>query len=55
MKRLEGDSNHFCNLLDTERENVRAELSETANHSVEAQEAARSLVIARTKMQEACK
>lgn len=54
MNRLKGVSRHFCNLLDTERENVSAELSETANHSVEAQEAARCLAIARTKMQEAC-
>lgn len=54
MNRLKSVSRHFCNLLDTERENVSAELSETANHSVEAQEASRCLAIARTKMQEAC-
>ncbi|PTA92091.1 hypothetical protein CWM66_08620 [Kosakonia sp. H7A] len=54
MNRLKGVSRHFCSLLDTEREGVSAELSETGNHSVEAQEASRCLSIARTKMQEAC-
>ncbi len=46
LNRFEEISCHFCNLLDTEREKVSAELSETANHSVEAQEAARCLAIA---------
>ena len=54
MNRLKGDSLHFCSLLENELEHVSIELSETASHSVEAQEAARCLAIARTKMQEAC-
>ncbi|EFE93964.1 DUF7681 family protein [Serratia odorifera] len=54
MNRLKGVSRHFCSLLDTEREAIAAELSETGNHSAEAHEASRCLAIARTKMQEAC-
>ncbi|ADO67755.1 hypothetical protein HK639_72 [Escherichia phage HK639] len=54
MNRLKGVSRHFCNLHDTEREHVNDELSATGNHSAEANEAARCLAIARTKMQEAC-
>jgi len=54
MNILKGVCRHLSSLLDTERENVSAELAETANHSVEAQEAACCLAIARTKMQEAC-
>lgn len=54
MNRLKGVSRHFCKLLDTERENVSAELSETVNHSVEAQEASRCLTIIYTKMYRAC-
>lgn len=54
MNRLKGVSRHFCNLLDTERDMVNAELSDTGNHSAEAHESARCLAIARTKMQEAC-
>ncbi|HIH5626314.1 Acb2/Tad1 domain-containing protein [Kluyvera ascorbata] len=54
MNRLKGVSRHFCSLLDTEKEGVSSELSDTGNHSAEAREAARCLAIARTKMQEAC-
>ncbi|MGS6446404.1 Acb2/Tad1 domain-containing protein, partial [Enterobacter intestinihominis] len=54
MNRLKGVSRHCSNLLDTEREDVNDELSATGNHSAEANEAARCLAIARTKMQEAC-
>lgn len=54
MNRLKNTSRHFCNLIETERNAVAAELCETGNQSAEAHEAARCLVIARTKMQEAC-
>ncbi|HBC7417458.1 Acb2/Tad1 domain-containing protein [Serratia marcescens] len=54
MNRLKDASRHFCNLIETERDEVAAELCETGNHSAEAHEAARCLAIARTKMQEAC-
>ncbi|WP_085651415.1 DUF7681 family protein [Lonsdalea britannica] len=54
MNRLKDASRHFCNLIDTEKGNALAELTETGNHSKEANEASRCLSIARTKMQEAC-
>lgn len=54
MNRLKAASRHFCNLIDTEKGNVSAELVETGNHSQDANEAARCISIARTKMQEAC-
>lgn len=54
MNILKGVCRHLCSLLDTERENVSAELAETANHSVEAQEVARCLAIVLINMQEAC-
>lgn len=54
MNRLKGISRHFCNLLDTERETVSSELSETGNDSVEAGEIASSIAIARKKMEEPC-
>ncbi|WP_426726032.1 DUF7681 family protein [Enterobacter cloacae complex sp. 289A7] len=53
MNRLKGGSRHFCNLLDTEREHVSDELSANGTMS-RADETARCLAIARTKMQEAC-
>ncbi|MFP1759826.1 Acb2/Tad1 domain-containing protein [Lonsdalea quercina] len=54
MNRIKGVSRHFCNLLDTERETVSSELSDSGNHSQESHEAARCIAIARKKMQEAC-
>lgn len=54
MNRLKGVSRHFCSLIETERDEISAELCETGNHSAEVHEAARCLAIARTKMQEAC-
>jgi len=54
MNRLKGVSRHFCSLIETERDEISAELCETGNHSTEAHDAARCLAIARTKMQEAC-
>ena len=54
MNRLKGASRRFCSLIETELDEISAELCETGNHSVEAHEAARCLAIARTKMQEAC-
>ena len=55
MNRLKGVSRHFCNLLDTELENVTSEVVLSGSHSeTERAEALRCLAIARTKMQEAC-
>ncbi|WP_075686221.1 Acb2/Tad1 domain-containing protein [Serratia marcescens] len=54
MNRLKDASRYFCNLIETERDEVAAELCETGNHSAEGHEAARCLAIAHTKMQEAC-
>lgn len=58
MNRLKDASRHFCNLLSTERDSIRAQLDGPAMMSTEqAQElndALRCLALARTKMQEAC-
>lgn len=58
MNRLKEVSRHFCSLLDTEREELLAVRNGPALLSDEqlreSDDALRSLLIARTKMQEAC-
>lgn len=55
MNRLKDVSRHFCNLIETEREVVAAEVVERDSQAeAERVETLRCLAIARTKMQEAC-
>lgn len=58
MNRLKDVSRHFCNLLSTESEGIKAIKGGPAMMSQaqldELNEATRCLAIARTKMQEAC-
>jgi len=58
MNRLKDVSRHFCSLLDTEREELMAARNGPALLSTEQareiDDALRCLLVARTKMQEAC-